>query len=83
MAVSVRSGPTFKVGRPRPIFTFVAPPLRLSCVPCRCYAVTADGQRFYATQLLPVPPPPPVTHLQLVLNWAEELKARVAAGQAK
>jgi Tol biopolymer transport system component len=83
MAVDVRSGPPFEVGRPRPIFAFSQPPLLLWSVPCRCYAVTADGQRFYATQDIPVPPPPPVTHLQLVLNWTEELKARVAAGRAK
>jgi len=83
MATAVRSGPTLEVGRPRPIFTFSYPPLRLACVPCSCYAVSADGQRFYGIQDLPVPPTPPVTHLQLVLNWAEELKARVAAGPAK
>jgi hypothetical protein len=30
--------------------------------------------------MLPGPPPAPVTHIRLVLNWTDELKARVAAG---
>ncbi len=29
------------------------------------------------------PPLPPVTHVRLILNWFEELKAKVPAGGAK
>jgi hypothetical protein len=83
MVVDVRLGRTLSIGRPRPLFTFSEPPLVLACRPARCFAVAPDGQRFYATQLVPNPPAPPVTHIQLVLNWTEELKARVPAGPTR
>jgi hypothetical protein len=35
------------------------------------------GQRFYVSQTPTTPQPPPVTHINLILNWPEELKARV------
>jgi serine/threonine protein kinase len=59
---------------------FPSPPLMLACVPARCYAVAPDGQRFYGTQMMPLPPSPPVTHIHLILNWTEELRARVPGG---
>jgi len=50
----------------------------------RCYDVAPDGQRFYARQARNPPPPPVVTHINLIQNWFEELKAKVpASGQAK
>jgi hypothetical protein len=39
--------------------------------------VTPDGQRFVVTKVLPRDPPAPVTHVNVVLNWVEELKAKV------
>ncbi len=45
--------------------------------PVRCFAVSPDGARFYATKAMPRPPTPPVTQVQLVLNWTEELKAKL------
>jgi len=83
MVADVRPGPVLAIGRPRPLFPFQQPPLRLACAPVRCYAVAPDGQRFYATQMMPMPPASPVTHIQLVQNWTEELKARVPAGTAR
>jgi Tol biopolymer transport system component len=80
MVVDVRPGPTLGIGRPRPVFAFPSPPLMLACVPARCYAVAPDGQRFYGTQMMPLPPSPPVTHIHLILNWTEELRARVPGG---
>jgi Tol biopolymer transport system component len=80
MVVDVRPGRTLSIGRPRPLFTFSEPPLEIACEPARCFAVAPDGQHFYATQLMPTPPVPPVTHIHLVQNWTEELKARVPAG---
>ena len=62
---------------PRPLFAFRATDLYAQCKPARCYDVTPDGQRFVATKVLPRDPPPPATHLTLVLNWVEELKAKV------
>jgi hypothetical protein len=51
------------------------------CRPLRCYDVAPDGQHFYVRQYPVDPPPPPVTHINLVLNWFEELKARVPVGR--
>lgn len=83
MSVEVRLGPTLGLGKPQRLFAFSPQQLGLWCIPNRCYDVAPDGQLFYATQPLPAPSPPPVTQIQLVMNWVEELKARVAAGQAK
>jgi serine/threonine protein kinase len=47
-------------------------------------AASADldrRQRFFVTQALPLPPARPVTHIDLVFNWVEELKAKVAAAR--
>ena len=60
---------------PRPLFS-VDPELWLPCVPMRCYDVAPDGERFYVVQST-FPPSPVVTHINLVLNWFEELKAKV------
>jgi hypothetical protein len=46
----------------------------------RCFDVAPDGQHFYGTQVQAPPlPPPPVTHINLIQNWFEELKAKVPA----
>jgi hypothetical protein len=47
------------------------------CASTRCYDVTPDGQRFVVTKVLARDPPAPVTHVNVVLNWVEELKAKV------
>jgi serine/threonine-protein kinase len=70
-------------GTPRPLFAFRATDLYAQCKPIRCYDVTPDGQRFVATKVLPRDPPPPVTHLTLVLNWVDELKAKVPVTRGK
>jgi len=41
------------------------------------YSVTTDGQRFLIHRLPPTIDPPPATSIDLVLNFAEELKAKV------
>jgi eukaryotic-like serine/threonine-protein kinase len=83
MVADVRPGPTLGVGRPRLLFAFQQPPLLLACMWVRCYAVAPDGQGFYAVRMTPPAPVPPVTHIQLVQDWTEELKARVPAGPAR
>jgi len=45
------------------------------------YAVAPDGQHFYF--LHPAQEPAMPTRINVVVNWLEELKARVAAGQAR
>ncbi|MGE5360892.1 MAG: hypothetical protein ACM3NQ_17890 [Bacteroidales bacterium] len=47
------------------------------CFPARCFDVAPDGQRFYVAQPVVAAPPPPVTHINVVINWFEELKAKV------
>jgi hypothetical protein len=43
----------------------------------RTYDVASDGEHFYAVQLRPSPPRSPVTQVNIMLNWFEELKAKV------
>jgi len=83
MVADVSTSPRLSLGIPRPLFEFSFPELRLACVPARCYSVAPDGQRFYGVRLQPTSPPPPATSVQLVLNWAEELKARVPSGATR
>jgi serine/threonine-protein kinase len=77
MAVEFAAGSPPRIGRPRTLFAFDPRELRLACTPVRCFDVTADGERFYVTQTQPPHPPPAVTHISLILNWFEELKAKV------
>ena len=73
-----------RVGAPRRLFEFNAADLAFYCVPMRCYDVAPDGQRFYVPKAAaPLPPAPVVTHINLIQNWFEELKAKVPAGGAK
>jgi serine/threonine-protein kinase len=73
-----------RVGAPRRLFEFNPDDLAFNCLPMRCYDVAPDGQRFYVPKAAaPVPPPPVVTHINLIQNWFEELKAKVPAGGVK
>jgi hypothetical protein len=51
--------------------------INFSCSPARCYDIAPDGEHFITTDRRVTPPRAPVTHIQLVQNWLEELKARV------
>jgi serine/threonine-protein kinase len=67
-----------RVGRPRPLFEYVdSDELSFACVPSPCYDVSRDGQRFFVTRTTLPPSSAPVTHVNLVINWVEELKARI------
>jgi hypothetical protein len=83
MAVDLPPGRTLSLGKPRLLFAFSEPPLRLRCMPSRCYSVVPDAQQFYAVRAAPTAPAAPVTHIHLIQNWTEELKARVAAAEAQ
>jgi Tol biopolymer transport system component len=75
MASTLESTSPLRFGRPRPLFQFDPRELTLRCVPIRCFDVDPSGSSFYATRTVPTPPPPPVTHVNIVLNWVEQLKA--------
>jgi len=81
MAVDIATVPSVRVARPKALFDFDVITMRFGCTPLRCYDVAPDGQRFFATRM-PAPPVTPVTHINLIQNWFEELKAKVPAGGA-
>jgi Tol biopolymer transport system component len=74
MAVSVQLQPTFTAGAPRQLFQgkFGA------SAGIRSYDVTADGRQFLMVQQKERPPVS-ASEMILVLNWSEELKARLPA----
>ncbi len=76
-------GRMLSLGKPRRLFAFSEPPLRLRCDASRCYSVASDGQHFYTVRQAPTAPIPPVTQIHLIQNWTEELKARVPAGPSR
>jgi WD40 repeat protein len=81
-AVSFREGTPPIIGQPA---SFAEVPDAMRCSPNRCYDISPDGRRFLVT-LLPSQPsrPSSATHeMHVVLNWFEELKAKVPAGEAK
>ena len=73
-AVDVRTTPAFNVGTPRALFadTFIPSPNGAIG-----YSVTGDGKRFLFAQ--PVNPDPPITDIQMVLNWFSELRRATGA----
>jgi len=73
MAVPVTT-PTFSAGVPRQLFEGR---YRINGA-FRSWDITPDGQRFLLVQEIPQPTAH-VSELELVLNWSEELKARVPA----
>jgi hypothetical protein len=79
MAVEFAPGSPPRIGRPRLLFEFAERDLPLRGSPVRRYDVAPDGQRFYAVTDQTPQTPPAVTHINLVLNWFEELKAKVPA----
>jgi Tol biopolymer transport system component len=82
MVAAFEPGRPPRIGAIRPLFELGPELYNLpTCAPIRCYDVTPDGQRFYAAQWRTPPPPPAVTHIDLVFNWFEELKAKVPPGR--
>ena len=77
MAVDFAPGSPPRIGRPRVLFEYNRRDVQFDCIPSRCYDVAPDGQLFYVMQSQTRPPRPVVTHINLILNWFEELKAKV------
>ncbi len=70
MSVAVETTATLAVGIPKPLFT-VAKGLEYQ-------GATSDGQRFLFLKNPPAAAPePPVTTIQIIVNWVEELKKKV------
>ena len=71
---TVGAGSIFSAGSPRPLFadTFVESPNTVTS-----YSVTQDGSRFLFAQF--VQPDPPITQIQLVVNWFAELHRGASA----
>jgi serine/threonine-protein kinase len=77
-AVDLDHGP--RVGTARRLFDFDNVELGLYCSPARCYEVAEDGAGFFAVKSVHGPGPRPiVTHINLIQNWFEVLKAKVPA----
>jgi eukaryotic-like serine/threonine-protein kinase len=77
MMAGVESGSPLRLSAPRQLFEFESTDFGFDCVPARCFDVAPDGQRFYVTQSVRGPAVPAVTQVNLVLNWFEELRAKV------
>jgi len=72
LSAAVRSGSTFRVDPPRLLFESKAGDYN-STLPGRDCDASADARRFLMAR--PVPSTDkPVTAIQVVLNWTEELK---------
>ena len=70
-----------RIGGPHVLFEFDTTDLGFACAPVRCFDVAPGGQRFYTVQRVTASPPPVVTHINLILNWVGELKAKVPTGR--
>ena len=72
MAVDISTEPKFSVGRARELFTGDYQ----QTTPVRGYDLSQDGRTFLMGKRVP-PVGEPVAHLQVTLNWFEELKRLV------
>lgn len=70
MVVDIRTSPRLVVGRPRPLF-------ELSGRYRDEFDIAPDGKRFV---MVKVNQPQPPTHINIVVNWFEELNRRVPNG---
>ncbi len=77
MVVEFAPGSPPRLGRPRALFAFDSSGLFLAAGEVRNYDVAPDGQRFYAVQCRTAPPFVAGHPHQLLVNWLEELKAKV------
>jgi eukaryotic-like serine/threonine-protein kinase len=76
MSIEITTRPGFAAGTPKMLFEG---PYELSPVPTANYDVSSDGQGFL--MLKPIEQDSPPTQINVVLNWFEELKQKVAKGK--
>ena len=79
MAVPVVLGSTLQLGQPRELFDVPAVAPEDSAGLGLAYDVTPDGEQFVMVDVGASAPAP--SQLNVVLNWVEELKARVPTEQ--
>jgi hypothetical protein len=72
MAVTVGTNPGFTAGKPTMLFSGNY----ARTTPNRNFDVSPDGQHFVMVKPV-MEPQLPITTMNLVVNWTEELKARV------
>ena len=77
-AVDVGTSPRLRIGVPRRLFDFSLTDLGIGCFPCRCYAVSHDGGRFFTTQIQAESSHSARHAHPARPGWLEEMKARVA-----
>ncbi len=77
MEVDFQPGTPPRIGSPRQVLEGDPNDLLFVADATRAYDVSPDGQRFYVLQSRSKPPIPHVTQINIVLNWFEELKAKV------
>ena len=76
MSAAVTLGPEFTAARSRLLFE--GPYLMTGA---QSYDVSADGRRFLVLERIE-PDTAPVTHLNVVLNWFEELRQKTSPASA-
>jgi hypothetical protein len=76
MAADFSRTPGPRIGSPHVLFEFDPGRLLFAVVPLRAFEVGSDG-RFYGVEAVTPQPAPIVTHINLIENWFEELKAKV------
>ncbi len=74
---AVDVGPGSNVGVPRVLFEIPDGVFHVGTAWVPAYDVSADGQRFLFVRRVDEPVPPPPSQMHVVLNWFEELKAKV------
>jgi hypothetical protein len=72
-----------RIGGPQVLFEFDNRNVGSAGNLVRVCDVAADVRWSYADEIQTPPPPPVVTHINLVQNWFKELKAMVPASGAK
>jgi hypothetical protein len=73
------AAPRVHIGTAKTLFDFAPTELKFFCGTIRCYDVSPDGQRFFLMRSPARAVQPLATHINLVQDWLEELKAGVPA----
>ena len=78
MSVLIETTPELRAGAPSLLFTFDPRSLNFGLSNSNGYEVAPDGKHFYTTRGgLSQPPSPPVTKINVIVNWLEELATKV------
>jgi hypothetical protein len=77
MAATFEQGSPPRIGIPTALFSIERGSPSFACVPTRCYDVAPGGELFYATRRVESVPPGPITQINVIEHWFEELKRKV------